>query len=150
MAPMSGKTKPSKAPVASEDSDDEVPLSEVAKKTTAPTPLTKPAPAKMRRRSLASNIYKESSEDLSEDENEYEDRAGPIENLLDVEDSEDDYENLTMDDEEFEATKELRKFSTDGFKVGRRGAAAVRRHIHGTCAVVCRLVCMCACVHVCA
>ena len=113
---MSGKTKSGKAPASDEDSGDEVPLSEVAKKTTAPTPPAKLPSAQKRQRSPVAKIAQESSEDLSEDEVEVEERGDPCEAMVEVEDSEDDFENLTMDDEEFEATKELQKFTADDFK----------------------------------
>ena len=58
------------------------------------------------------------SEDLSEDSATSVDGADGLEHLSDMEDSEDDYGNLTMDDESqnFEVTKELRKFTVDEFK----------------------------------
>ena len=115
-APWSGKKKPSKAEVADEDDSDDTPLSEVAKKPAVPTTPVETPSAKRHRLSPAAKISKESSEDLSDNTDVDEDSADGLEHLSEVEDSEDDYANLTMDDEELAATEELRQFKADEFK----------------------------------
>ena len=108
MAPTSGKAKPSKAPVDSDSDSDCTPLSEVANKAAVPSPPVEAPSAKKRRRSSSAKFSQESSEDLSESNLSEDDGADGLEHEAEVVDSEDDYTNLTMDDEEFEATKELR------------------------------------------